>query len=376
MLYKIENAMVLTVLFFQNLIVKILIHILWPRSLQPKEGDRICVYKPGNIGDLMCAIPSLNAIRKEYAGHPIVLLTHGGGSLDASVILKDHPAIDEISVFSLEDLRNGAGHKRLIRRVKSLNTPFLIVLPPENAGFLSQLKHLYIFFRCGFRSVRGFRISFFNHLNQAQYHCRKFDREVMRMLKALPFPYTEVDFSYPIADADRQTVEEKLSSLGIENKKILLMSPVGKAPANSWPGERFHEIAVQWNECGGAAVLIGGKIDDSLIQTICGDVGYDLSGQLSIQQSLYLMSRADTVLSVDTGTAHMASVTGTRLIGLYSSRNMPEQWFPYGENVTVLSVDMPCSPCRKKVCPKSNLCMKAITVDEVWTHLKKEFENA
>lgn len=364
---KLLNLLCEAILIVENLIIHLVMHICWPHDIDKKQSKVLCVYKPGNIGDLMCAIPGLNEIRKYYQNSRIVLLTHGGNSANASVVLKGLPVFDDISIFNAGDLHSKKGIDSIVRQVKKLDADYMIIIPPENAGFLSQLKHLFIFSKCGLKSTRGFSVSYFSHFNRAQYKYRRFDREVIRVLKALPFKYESVDFSYPISDEDKQVVKDKLLESGLTDKKILLVSPIGKAPANSWPPEAFHKIITKWKYSGGEAILIGGHIDKDTVDKICGGESYDFSGKLSIQQSLYLMTRCEILLTIDTGTAHMASVAGIKCIGLYSSRNMPEQWFPYGVNVTVLTKTMPCSPCRMKVCPKQNMCMKAISVDNVWS---------
>ena len=146
----------------------------------------------------------------------------------------------------------------------------------------------------------------------------------------------------------------------------MVISPIGKAPANTWPPESFKELATRWIKNGGNVAIIGGKIDDNIKDIITSSGAIDLSEIMSIQQSLRLIEISAILVSVDTGTAHMGSLSGTKTIGLYSSRNMPIQWHPFGQNCTTIYVPLKCSPCRKKVCVNNNECMRRISVDMAW----------
>ena len=367
---KFQNKLCLLALRCENFVLSVLTHIIWPKNIEPNINDTICIYKPGNIGDLMCSIPAFNAARKKYPKTKIVLYTHGGRSVNATSVLKGFPAIDEIVTFEINDLQTREGINKIVYQIREINPKYFIMFPNENAGFLSQLKHLFIFAKSGIPCVRGFHVTYFPYFTKAQYQLRQFDREVVRAIKCLPFEEDEIDFSYPMNNEDIELVENKLTELQIEKERLLLISPIGKAPANSWPIEFFIEICNLWNEKYGKAVLIGAGIDQIIIDKFCSNGVVNLSGYLSIQQSLCLMRRSELLLTVDTGTAHMASVTGIKCIGVYSSRNMPEQWFPFGNNVTVISKTVRCSPCRLKECPRNNMCMREITVEEVWSTIE------
>ncbi len=65
----------------------------------------------------------------------------------------------------------------------------------------------------------------------------------------------------------------------------------------------------------------------------------------------------------------MASALKVPVVAIFGSSN-PEATSPFGEGNVVIRKDMPCSPCLKKECPNDYLCLKLITVDEVYEHAR------
>jgi heptosyltransferase-2 len=84
-----------------------------------------------------------------------------------------------------------------------------------------------------------------------------------------------------------------------------------------------------------------------------------------------LFSIADLVISNDTGPRHIAAAFGRKVITLFGPND--PAWTDTGyENEIQIVGDVPCAPCGKPVCRKSeHLCMQAITVEMVCNAAKK-----
>lgn len=67
---------------------------------------------------------------------------------------------------------------------------------------------------------------------------------------------------------------------------------------------------------------------------------------------------------------HLAYAVETPIIALMSTRDLTNKWYPYGNNNIVLERVLPCSFCLKKEC-EDNICMKNISVDEVYKNTQK-----
>jgi lipopolysaccharide heptosyltransferase II len=71
---------------------------------------------------------------------------------------------------------------------------------------------------------------------------------------------------------------------------------------------------------------------------------YNLSGKTSITELKSIFEQTDLLISVDTGTIHIAATTNINIIGLYGGTN-PYNSYPMTHKVQVLYVKQNCSPC-------------------------------
>ena len=96
------------------------------------------------------------------------------------------------------------------------------------------------------------------------------------------------------------------------------------------------------------------------------------SGELSLRGLAAFLRRAELLLSVDSGPAHLAAMQGVPVLALYSGTNLAQQWAPRGSRVRVLrAADLPCSPCELSTCPYENACMRAIPLTNVLAETRR-----
>lgn len=106
----------------------------------------------------------------------------------------------------------------------------------------------------------------------------------------------------------------------------------------------------------------------------------DLSGKTSIMQLIDSLKNCSVYLGNDSGTTHIARALNIPSVILFGS--MPFAWcspwsskdfikkqgeyYCIGNNTIAVQKQLPCVPCKKKVCPLTHHnCMKLITPDEV-----------
>lgn len=90
------------------------------------------------------------------------------------------------------------------------------------------------------------------------------------------------------------------------------------------------------------------------------------AGRLSLSGLAAFLQKAQLLISVDSGPAHLAAVQGVPVLSLFSGTNRASQWAPRGPKVKVLQAQgLPCSPCELSDCPYGNACMAALKPEEV-----------
>jgi len=92
----------------------------------------------------------------------------------------------------------------------------------------------------------------------------------------------------------------------------------------------------------------------------------NLCGRLSVRESAALLTRARVYVGHDSGPMHLAAAVGTPCVAVFSSRNLPGEWFPNGDRHRVVYHSIPCQGCRLDVCiERKKACIRSITVEEV-----------
>ena len=94
--------------------------------------------------------------------------------------------------------------------------------------------------------------------------------------------------------------------------------------------------------------------------------GFSAAGELSVRESAALMEGAQFYLGNDTGAMHLAAAMGRPCVAVFSARDWPGRWHPYGEGHKVLRFDVSCSGCMLKICDRELQCLKGIQVDQVY----------
>ncbi len=114
----------------------------------------------------------------------------------------------------------------------------------------------------------------------------------------------------------------------------LVISPCSSHVLRNWPAARYAAIAAHAVARHGMRVILAGggsvleRSAGEQIERACPVPLVNQIGQDTLPQLLALLARARLLLSPDSGPAHMATMAGTPVIGLYAATN-PARSGPY-----------------------------------------------
>jgi ADP-heptose:LPS heptosyltransferase len=146
--------------------------------------------------------------------------------------------------------------------------------------------------------------------------------------------------------------------------------PGGSAARHKlWPLGRWvalaEDLAIDRYDVVFTAAADQQQLNDSVINAVNPSLRPRMrnAAGLSLRETLRLLTRADLVVSVDTGVMHMAAALGVSLVALHGPSS-PRRWGPIGEKATV--VEAPTNGCgflslgfeKKRGAPR---CMNAIS---------------
>jgi heptosyltransferase II len=160
---------------------------------------------------------------------------------------------------------------------------------------------------------------------------------------------------HPRLTTDSATVNATLARHGLAlHQPVTALCPGAEyGPAKRWPTRYFADIANAAFTRQRQVWLFGSKKDREVadeIQTASGGRCVDLTGRTSLDEAIDLLSVAEHVLTNDSGLMHVAAALERPLVAIYGSSS-PGFTPPLARKAKVVSLNLACSPCFKRVCP-------------------------
>jgi len=346
--------------------------VLWP--IRPaRKPDSICLYRIGNVGDTVCALPAMRAVRRAYPAARLVLLTSPGHANmpGARDVLEGNDWLDDVIVYRDTDIATWAGRWRLLRRLRQERVDLWIELPNVRASIGRLMRNMLFARLSGARWGGGWRLSTVRLWPRLQSDFLQFPNEVQRLLAILceeGVDGGEVEYGYARQPEISAAAAYILARAGIENARPLVAIATGaKRTTNRWFSERWIDVGRALAASDHELVLVGGPGEIELCKKIAEGIGpaaVTMAGQTTLPVLAEVLARCSLALCVDSGVQHIAAAVGTPCVSLVAARDYRGKWHPHGTHI-VIEKRVPCHTCLLERCPNDNLCMREITVAEV-----------
>ncbi|HDH31536.1 MAG TPA: glycosyltransferase family 9 protein [Candidatus Wolfebacteria bacterium] len=325
-----------------NFILRICNKILFTRLKLPPKN--ILIYKIGNIGDIVCAIPSFIAIRKNFPKAKIILLTSPGkkGMLGAKELLDGVRYLDEIKIYYSDDIASARQKLKLLCDLRKSRYDLFIQIPDDWIKLRTLFRNMLAVKLMGIKSVMGFRIRTVKCFwkTQIDYLIEKNETEnLIDILKLYGIKNDKIEFEFNISEEFKKNAEKALKKKWDERYDgggiIVAICPGGNYYEKKWPAEKFAEAAEYLkNNYNAKIVILGGKNDiqnsEIIERRLHSRNCLSLAGKLGILESMAVLKKCDFLLSNDSGLIHIAAAIGKPVVALFSIRNILGKWFPFG----------------------------------------------
>ena len=341
---------------------------------------KILIIKLSAIGDVIHTLPALNALRKHDPEAKITWLVEAA----AAPLIVGHPALDRVLVSHRKSwadaiLGRGSGSRKnafkeacsFIRDLRK--TRYDLIIDFQNllkSGFMVGLARggRKVGFAKGMQRNEGAHLFYNQRVAPVSMEIHAIERYQM-LLKAIGVAAEAIDYQIPVSDSDKDHVSRLLKDTGIEkDQRLVAINPMARWETKLWRPERFAQVADRLLKTDHVKVVFtGGAADRDAIDAILAMMkapAVNLAGRTSLKELAALYSRADLLISTDTGPMHLAAAMETPVVALFGP-TAPWRTGPYGDHHQVLFSKDPCAPCFKRTC-ETNLCMAQITVEHVW----------
>jgi ADP-heptose:LPS heptosyltransferase len=331
---KLEKAF--TVMLFAFL--RVFIHVRRVGAVPRASVRRILVIRQHNqLGDMLCAVPLLRALRSTYPDAHIALLARPLNS----EILRGSPFLDEVVEYDKKQFaRSPFSVWRFSRTLKKRGFDLAIVpstvsmsVTSDVLAFLSRAKR-----RIGPGSLQGKKnVTGFLYNVQATLDWRR-DPTVHQtqrnidVASILVLEQTSLELELGLSEEEIARGREHLDARRGTHPLVIGFHPGAAKPPNRWDALHFAEIANRCAEIYGAYIIISaGPNDEEAVHEMTMNVPneYLLVGS-PIRFFASVIRNCDAFISNDTGIMHVAAAAGVPTLSLFGPTD-PLQWAPVGK---------------------------------------------
>lgn len=308
---------------------------------------RVLVYRLGSLGDTVVSLPCLHLVARRFPRAERRLLTDetvGGKATPVELVLGESGLVTGTPIRYSAGTRNLTALFRLRREIRAFD-PDLLVYLTETRGVGAALRDMAFFRTSGVRRVVGAPIS--NDLAAYRYRPRekRWEQEAERLARCLaPLGDALLDkresWDLRFSAGERARADAALSGwAGAANFAVFSVGT--KWLQNDWGDARWSEtLSALAMASPGLGLALTGSADeaarsDGLATHWKGPV-LNLCGRLTPRESALVMARARLFLGHDSGPMHLAASVGTPVVAVFSRKNKPGTWFPYGAGHTPL----------------------------------------
>lgn len=345
-------------------------------ELLPKNIKGILLIRFGSLGDVVLTTPVIGAIREAFPKAYIAMLV---GEKSVDVVSAD-PRLNEVIIFR-RDIKGIDGLKEMQKVAEFTKKANFGVNFDVSIDMQRKFRSAYTAYRSKVKCRIGYHQpnAFLCNIKIAD----KVNKHAVDRNLDLLIPFgIENAMREPkmfISDEDRDFAINKFESHGLVSDDLILgIFPGAGWRPRCWMPERFAEVADLAIKNNNAKVVIfGGLGEGDIVNNVAQNMKSKpvlMNEKVTLRQLAGMIERCDVLLSNDTGPMHISIAMGTKTVALFGPGNHIK-FQPIGEKHATIRHDVPCSPCKQftNKC-KDNICMKLITVEEVWEAVSQRLE--
>ncbi|MGQ9608579.1 MAG: lipopolysaccharide heptosyltransferase II [bacterium] len=325
--------------------------------------EKILLIRFGSLGDVVLTLPVIEAVRRSFPKAYIAMLV---GEKSADIVSADD-RLDEIIVFQREK-KGLQGLSETFRIENLIRKKHFDVSVDMQRKFRSSLiaYDAGIKYRIGYHQPYGLLCNY-------RIPDKENKHSIDRNLDLLQ-PFGIKDFEripkMILSKEDRDFANRYFNLKNLSNSVVFGIFPGAGWRPRCWMPERFAEICDRANaKYNTKTIIFGGPNESDIVNNVAQNMNTEsiiMNDKVTLRQLAAMIEKCNLMLSNDTGPMHISVAVNTPTIALFGPGNY-KKFQPIGEKHSMIRKNVPCSPCKQFTnrC-KDNICMKLITVDDVW----------
>lgn len=330
--------------------------------------ERIVVFRALMLGDLLCAVPALRALR---TGFPHARITLVGlpwaeafaqrlSSVDEFIAFPGHPSLPECN----HDEQAWAG---FLQHVRQRDFDLAVQLHGSGEATNAIVAAFGARQNAGFASPQTWRPK----ADAALFvSWPETGHEIERMLSLtdhLGLARRGTHLEFPLRREDRLALSNTWPGAD-EGIRYVCIHAGAQLPSRRWGVQRFAAVADAIASRGRTVVLTGTEAEKELVDEVSANMRHNavnLCGQTTLWTLGALIESSEAVICNDTGISHIAAALRRPSV-VISCGSDPQRWAPLDRTRhRVLAHQVACRPCQHTECPIRHECASGTAVRQV-----------
>lgn len=302
-------------------------------KLLTSQIKKIAIFRALQLGDMLCAIPAIKALRFAYPNAEITLI---GLPWAKSLTERFSNYFDDFIQFPgypglPEQVLDPKAFTTFLSKAQGRNFDLAIQMQ-GNGSVINPMVELFgAKFTAGY-STEGHYAPDNNLFMPYPDYGHEIDRH-LALMDFLGISQQGSDLEYPLTTEDYDALDRL--NLGIQPKRYVCLHPGSRGAWRQWPVKYFAALADYCIEQGYKAILTGTKDEAAIIDAVISHMRYEAintAGRTSMGAVGALIQNAAMLISNCTGVSHIASAFKTPSI-VISMDGEPQRWGPLDKRV-------------------------------------------
>jgi ADP-heptose:LPS heptosyltransferase len=289
----------------------------------------IAVFRALQLGDLLCAVPALRALRR---GLPHARITLVGLPWARRFTARFARYVDDFVAFpgASELPEQPADVARLpgfFADMRARRFDLAVQMHGNGTTTNALVERFGARWNAGFtthdrQNAEGLYVRYPEGLHEV--------RRNLRLVEALGIPAGDESLEFPLTRADFAELSALPEAAGLGATPYVCLHPGARDPAKRWPIERFAALGDALHARGFAIVLTGSSAERPITRAVAAAMHapcIDTASPISIGGLAALLAGARLLVTNDTGVSHVASGLRLPSVVVFFATD-PAQWAP------------------------------------------------
>lgn len=330
---------------------------------------RIVVFRALQLGDMLCAVPALRALRRGQPDARITLVGLPWAREFASRFadyVNDFIAFPGAPGLGEQPEPDAAAYDAFVAKCRAREFDLAIQLHGSGVQTNAIVASLGAARTAGFMPADGKAVAL--DCTIAWHDPEPEVTRYLRLMKTLGYDDWGDYLEFPLGGLDYALWHVLSEEHALDAGRYVVVHPGARMPSRRWPVERFASAARQLADDGWQIVLTGTRAELALAGAFAEQLArpcVNLCGRTPLGALAALIGRARLLLCNDTGVSHVAAALGTPSV-VVACGSDTARWAPLdAERHRVLANYPSCRPCTFDTCPYQHECATAIGIDDV-----------